>query len=73
MNLVALKGRVVTDYEVWEEGCVLLGDGAVREVSRDGGAAEEADEVHELGEALILPGFVDLQVNGAFGDRKSVV
>ncbi|ABG03628.1 N-acetylglucosamine 6-phosphate deacetylase [Rubrobacter xylanophilus DSM 9941] len=67
MSLVALKGRVVTDYEVWEEGCVLLGDGAVRDVSRDWRAAEEADEVHELGESLILPGFVDLQVNGAFG------
>ncbi|BBL81153.1 N-acetylglucosamine-6-phosphate deacetylase [Rubrobacter xylanophilus] len=67
MSLVALKGRVVTDYEVWDEGCVLLGDGAVREVGRDASVAEAADEVHELGDALILPGFVDLQVNGAFG------
>src|SRR5215210_1529292 len=68
MRHVALRGRVVTDYEVWPEGTVLLGDGAVADVDREGSSlADEADEVHEYPESLILPGFVDLQVNGAFG------
>ena len=68
MRLVALKGRVVTDYEVWSEGTVLLGDGAIADVDREGSLlADEADEVYEYPDSLILPGFVDLQVNGAFG------
>src|SRR5919199_1412487 len=67
MRLVALRGRVVTDYEVWSEGTVLFGDGSVADVSPDGSLVADAHEVHDYGEAMILPGFVDLQVNGAFG------
>jgi N-acetylglucosamine-6-phosphate deacetylase len=67
MRLVALRGRVVTDYEVWPGGTVIFGDGSVADVSPDDSLLADADEVHDYDEALILPGFVDLQVNGAFG------
>ncbi len=68
MRLTALRGRVVTDYEVWAEGTVLLRDGTIADVEREGTSlADEADAVHEYPESLVLPGFVDLQVNGAFG------
>lgn len=67
MDLIALKGRLVTDYEIWPEGTVLLESGAIRNISRDGMLAKEADEIHDYGDALLVPGFVDLQVNGAFG------
>jgi N-acetylglucosamine-6-phosphate deacetylase len=67
MRLVALRGRVVTDYEIWPGGTVLFGDGAVADVSPDDSLLADAHEVHDYDEALILPGFVDLQVNGAFG------
>jgi N-acetylglucosamine-6-phosphate deacetylase len=67
MRLVALRGRVVTDYEVWPEGSVLIEGGAIGDVSPDDSLLGEADEIHDYPDSLLLPGFVDLQVNGAFG------
>ncbi len=57
MRTVALRGRIVTDYEVWEEGTVLLEGGRVADVGRE---VFQADEIHEYPESFILPGFVDL-------------
>lgn len=67
MSRVALQGRIVTDYEVWDEGTILFEDGAILDVSPDVSLLELADEAHEHPDCLITPGFVDLQVNGAFG------
>lgn len=64
MNTVALRGRIVTDYEVWPDGTVLVEGDRITAVYPEPRAA---DEVHEYPNHLILPGFVDLQVNGAFG------
>lgn len=64
VKTLALRGHVVTDYEVWSEGVVLLEGSRVKDVSRD---PLEAEEMHEYADHLIVPGFVDLQVNGSFG------
>src|ERR687897_744420 len=55
MKLVALRGQIVTDYEVWPDGTVLLGDGSIADVSPDDSLVAEADEVHHHPESLILP------------------
>ena len=64
---IALRGRVVTDYEVWPEGVVLLEGGAIRDISPDDSLLAGAGEVVDYGDRLIIPGLVDLQVNGGFG------
>ena len=64
MKTVALRGRVVTDREVWPEGTVLIEGNRIADVSRE---PLEAVETHEYLDCLITPGFVDLQVNGSFG------
>jgi N-acetylglucosamine-6-phosphate deacetylase len=61
---LAIRGRVVTPDEVWEGGTILIEDGVIRSVSREPLAA---DTVVELPGHYLVPGFVDLQVNGAFG------
>jgi N-acetylglucosamine-6-phosphate deacetylase len=61
---LAIRGRVVTGDEVWEEGTVLVEDGEIRAVSRE---MLTADTVVELPAHYLVPGFVDLQVNGGFG------
>lgn len=64
MKTVALHGRVVTEDEVWDEGTVLLEGGTIVDVSR---GYLGADETHDVKDRFLTPGFVDLQVNGAFG------
>jgi N-acetylglucosamine-6-phosphate deacetylase len=64
LRTVALRGRVVTDYEVWPDGAVLIEGDRVAEVRP---APRTAGEIHEYPNHFILPGFVDLQVNGVFG------
>lgn len=64
VEIVALRGRVVTDHEVLAQGTVLIEGGQVADVSRE---PLVAHEVHEYPDHLLLPGFVDLQINGAFG------
>lgn len=67
MKVVGLHGRIVTDYEVWSDAALLMEGGSIREVSPDPALLNEADEIVDYEDSFIMPGFVDLQVNGGFG------
>ena len=58
MSILALRGRLVVGGEVWDGGTVLVEGGA---------PATAAHETVELPGSFIVPGFVELQINGAFG------
>ncbi len=64
MKTLALRGKVVSDYEVLEGSTVLIRGSAIWAVSHE---PLDADEVVEFPDSFLLPGFVDLQVNGSFG------
>ena len=66
MSTTAIRGRLVTDYEVWSGAALLIGNGSIEEVSREEASPEDA-ELHDYGDSFLVPGFVDLQVNGCFG------
>jgi N-acetylglucosamine-6-phosphate deacetylase len=57
---------LVTDYEVWPSGALTVENGKIEELSRKEGVPDDV-ELHDYGDSFLVPGFVDLQVNGCFG------
>lgn len=64
MSRLALSGRVVVDREVWDQGTVLIEGERILAVER---GLVRGDTTVEEPDGYLVPGFVDLQVNGAFG------
>lgn len=54
----------MTEHEVWDDGTVVIEGSSIRSVTRE---RVGADETLELRENFLVPGFVDLQINGASG------
>lgn len=55
---------MVTGRGVLDGGVLVLDGGSIHAVDREPPASTR---LHDLGESYLLPGFVDLQVNGSFG------
>src|SRR5690606_7755876 len=67
MSTLAISGVPVFDGEIWHEGRTLLAaDGTVRGIIGSGEVPADAERV-VLSGGMLVPGFVDLQVNGAGG------
>jgi len=63
-SLFAVTGRLILDGGL-TPGAVVVRDGRILDVLREPAATDLPATVHEA--AIISPGFIDLQVNGAFG------
>ncbi len=61
------NGRIVTPNGILDEGAVEVCDGLVTHVGRQAGAESSDGARIDLGGDYLLPGFVDVQVNGGGG------
>lgn len=70
-----INARVLTEEGFVDGASVVVTNGRISDVCTDGGYAEGADVV-DLKNGLLLPGFIDVQVNGGggvlFNDDPSV-
>ncbi len=67
MQMALTNGRVLLGEGFAEGLCVLLQDGRIVDVLPDDDPRCRAGERRDLGGHLLLPGFIDIQVNGGGG------
>ena len=76
MAVALVNGRVLGDDGLAEGRCVLLEGGRIVDIVEESDARCQAAEHHDLSGRLLLPGFIDSQVNGGggvlFNDAPSV-
>jgi N-acetylglucosamine-6-phosphate deacetylase len=75
-RLALVNGRVLLDGEFADGRAVVVESGRIAAILPDDGARETGAQRVDLGGGLLLPGFVDVQVNGGggvlFNDSRDV-
>ncbi|MET0580968.1 MAG: N-acetylglucosamine-6-phosphate deacetylase, partial [Pseudoxanthomonas sp.] len=66
-RLALVNGRVLGDRGIEEGIAVLVEAGRIVAVVPEQEALQRADDAHDLQGAILLPGFIDCQVNGGGG------
>jgi N-acetylglucosamine-6-phosphate deacetylase len=76
MSLALMNGQVLCGGQLAKDRCVLIEQGRILDVLAMSDPRCRAARQHDLGGALLLPGFIDSQVNGGggvlFNDAPSV-
>jgi N-acetylglucosamine-6-phosphate deacetylase len=67
MDVAFVNGRVMTDYGLMDGWAVRIADGRISAVGPEADVAGGASQRRDLGGGLLLPGFIDTQVNGGGG------
>ena len=67
MSLALVNGRVLTDHGIEAGLAVLVEDGRIRAVVPEVEALRQSPRAHDLQGAILLPGYIDCQVNGGGG------
>lgn len=62
-TLTVKAARVVTPNAIIENACIVIEDGRIARITKE----TKASASHDLGDATLLPGFVDLHIHGAVG------
>jgi N-acetylglucosamine-6-phosphate deacetylase len=75
MTTAFVNGRILADGGLWQGHAVLCAQGRITAIVPRA-AVPAADEAIDLGGAMLLPGFIDVQVNGGggvlFNDQPTV-
>lgn len=66
MQLKIFNGLVIIPQGIWKDGCVLITDGKITEVSKTNIDAPDATEIDAKGK-YISPGFIDIHIHGGGG------
>lgn len=66
-SLALVNGRVLTDRGIEEGIAVLVQAGRIAAVIPEHEALQRADDAYDLQGGILLPGFIDCQVNGGGG------
>lgn len=76
MTLALMNGRVLCENGFLEGGCVLIEGGRILDIVTPSDARVRSAARYDLGGQLLLPGFIDTQVNGGggvlFNDAPSI-